>query len=110
MSPPEPDLERLLREACPPVEPSAATARAIGRLVSGPPFALRLARLALPYAAGVLTVLGVQQFSRGSSPPALGVERPALEAIADRVPPPPAPPPSTPEPPVPPAAPVPRIS
>ncbi len=110
MSNSEPDVERLLREACPPVEPSPAAARAISRLLARPPLAARIARLALPYAAGVLTVLAVEHLVSAPSPAAAS-PRPSLESIADRLPPPPPPPPpATSDEPAPAASPVPRIS
>jgi hypothetical protein len=115
VNPDDADLDRWIRAACPPVEPSEGLRERVLVSARPRPVARRLLRIAVPFAAGVLSALGAERMLASPAPvdpsPASDVAR-RFEPIADRpAPPPPAPAESpTPTAPAPVDAPLPRIS
>jgi hypothetical protein len=110
VSTPDRDLVRLLKEACPPIDPPDGFERRVRRAVAArrQPGAA-LVRFLVPYAAGVLTVLCVERARPVEPLPTIATApSSAFALIADRAPAPPPPAPA--EEPEPDASPVPRIS
>lgn len=87
------DLERLLREACPPIDPSPSLrARVLAMATPRSVAARRILRIVLPYAAGIVSALAAQHVIASSSDRPAGSDPAApFSSIADRPPAPPAP-------------------
>jgi hypothetical protein len=85
MRPSNADVDRLLESALGPVEPPPRVRSAVLRVRS--PWR-EVLRAAVPFAAGVLTVLAVRALAPEPSRDAPAIP---LESIADRLPPPPPP-------------------
>ena len=81
------DLQRLVRSACPPVDPSPAL-RARVLLAATPRRGVtkRVLRIVLPYAAGIVSVLAAQRVMASSDRAAGRGPAYPFESIADRPP------------------------
>ena len=106
------DLERLVRAACPPIEPpTSLRARVLAAATPRSAAARRILRIVLPYAAGIVSVLAAQRVIASSSDRPAGSDPAApFSSIADRPPAAPPVPAPAPGPVLVASAPVPRIS